>query len=616
MGGRWVTESSDIADSTKGDAATTARVVARATTENVGTFTENAASGKLAFMDKATNTIFSLVPPVTIAAGATVHLLFSASFDNNVLHLAAGTAARTEVIVTFGRSSGTYPTDYNMDINGNGKIDADELKVHSVTALIPGTIPATLAANAALTLTDTAADITATGTVTVTNPVIQLGATTGTASATYNGGASGGSVTNCAHATGSGITRTVGAFQFPIVAPVKLDACNTQAINARVCTPGTLGCGWHDGDMTTFGPNAWGTDGTGPLALGYNTVYAPTQDVFEIGDPAGFELAFGREETLQAFLPALGPIGPLNTSLVDPTTCLNPTVCGFLASGVFGGEVAALKLNIDFADAGLTLGKSSRRFGDLTLCNFIALSDINGLTVRQFSQMVNTLLGGGTTIETIGDLYPVSVNLNAAFLDGVVSPFARQNLGGAGCQAVTWADGDVITHTQFEWSKGVLDLNYNAVYAATQDVFEVGSPSGFTVDFTGVTELRAYLPANGLPGPLDASLVDPTSTDSGTFGGEVVALKLNIDFSDAGLLPGAAHLRFGDLTLCNFSTFPTLNGLTVRQFSTQLNTLLGGGSGAFNIPDIDLTAATLNVSFFNGGASAFAQQHLVNGACQ
>ncbi|HMC61051.1 MAG TPA: hypothetical protein VKJ01_17815, partial [Candidatus Solibacter sp.] len=109
VGGRFVTESSDIADSTKGDAATTAHVVARATTENAAVFTENGASGKLAFMDKTTNTIFSLVPPVTIPAGATVHLLFSAAFDNNVLKLAAGTAARTEVIVTFGRSSGTYP---------------------------------------------------------------------------------------------------------------------------------------------------------------------------------------------------------------------------------------------------------------------------------------------------------------------------------------------------------------------------------------------------------------------------------------------------------------------------------------------------------------------------
>ena len=430
MGGRWVTESSDIADSTRGDAAIAARVVARATTENVGTFTENAASGKLAFMDKATNTIFSLVPPVTIAAGATVHLLFSASFDNNVLHLAAGTAARTEVIVTFGRSSGTYPTDYNMDINGNGKIDADELKVHSVTALIPGTIPATQAGNAALTLSDTAADITTTGTVTVTNPVIQLGATTGTASATYNGGATGGSVTNCAHAAGSGITRTVGTFQFPIVAAVKLDACNTQAINAHVCTAGALGCGWHDGDMTTFVQNFWGdipTPGNAAQLLldNYNSVYASTNDVFEVGSPSGFTSVFGDAFALLAYLPANGLPGTFDTILVDPTST---------ASGVFGGEVAALKLNIDFSDAGLLPGTAKLRFGDLTLCNFTTFPTMNGLTVRQFSAQLNTLLGGGPGAFNITDIDPVAVTLNAAFLDGAVLPFAQQHLVNGACQ--------------------------------------------------------------------------------------------------------------------------------------------------------------------------------------
>jgi hypothetical protein len=64
VAGRWVTESSDIADSTSGGAATTAHVVAHATSENASTFTENAASGPLAFMDRASNTMFSLVPAV------------------------------------------------------------------------------------------------------------------------------------------------------------------------------------------------------------------------------------------------------------------------------------------------------------------------------------------------------------------------------------------------------------------------------------------------------------------------------------------------------------------------------------------------------------------------
>ncbi len=46
-GSSWVTQSSDIADATHGDAATTAHIDSHASSENLGSFTENAASGQL-----------------------------------------------------------------------------------------------------------------------------------------------------------------------------------------------------------------------------------------------------------------------------------------------------------------------------------------------------------------------------------------------------------------------------------------------------------------------------------------------------------------------------------------------------------------------------------------
>ena len=36
---------------------------------------------------------------------------------------------------------------------------------------------------------------------------------------------------------------------------------------------------------------------------------------------------------------------------------------------------------------------------------------------------------------------------------------------------------------------------------------------------------------------LTSDLLDPTSSSAGEFGGSVVALRINVDFSDAGLLP-------------------------------------------------------------------------------
>ncbi len=182
-------------------------------------------------------------------------------------------------------------------------------------------------------------------------------------------------------------------------------------------------------------------------------------------------------------------------------------------------------------------------------------------------------------------------------------------------QAAPFAPGDAITLTQDVWAvrTPLLD-NYNSVYASTLGIVEVGlsGPAGFSSRFSYPTELFDYLPATGPIGSLHADLVDPNSTSSGAFGGEVLALRLNVDFSDAGLSLGDLGIPFGDLQLRNFlgSQFD-LNGLTVRQFLGQANKLLGGGTSLFyNIPELYAVTRELNGSFFAGIVYPFAQDHL------
>jgi hypothetical protein len=152
-------------------------------------------------------------------------------------------------------------------------------------------------------------------------------------------------------------------------------------------------------------------------------------------------------------------------------------------------------------------------------------------------------------------------------------------------RATTFTNGDLITHGQGEWGDDpttglaaeLLLANYDTVYASQTGLFIIGGyPSGFSAVFDNASHVLAYLPTSGAIGPLDADLVNPTSTPSGAFGGEVAALKLNIDFSDAGLLPGNLNVRFGDLVLQNFNklqgnlkSLRSLNGLTVRQFMAE-----------------------------------------------
>jgi hypothetical protein len=424
----WVSQSVDVADATSGDAATVAHIDPKASSENKATFTENSASGQLQFEDANNNTVFSLQPEKTIAPGATVSLLFSATFDNNVLGLAVGRAVRAEVIVSFGNAGAQPPSAPNTDINGNGIIDPDEAWVRSIPTRLGLTVPAQTPDNSTVTITDTPSDIATTGTVTFSGSSFNIGSTTGTVSVHYDGGTSGGTITNCAHLTGSGTMVNVGGFPFPIVSPIHLTACDTETIGATTCTPGAPGCGWHDGDMLSFTQGDWGgasAAATGLLSSDYDAVYGGASDIVAVGLPSpGFSMGFNAPTAVIAYLPAAGTIGPLTANLLNPTSS---------ASGSFGGDVLALQLNVDFSDAGFLHGAASIKLGDLSLCGFGALPALNGMTVRQFLATVNTLLGGGTATYSIAQLDPVAGAINAAFLDGTASVFAQSQLVNGAC---------------------------------------------------------------------------------------------------------------------------------------------------------------------------------------
>jgi hypothetical protein len=186
--------------------------------------------------------------------------------------------------------------------------------------------------------------------------------------------------------------------------------------------------------------------------------------------------------------------------------------------------------------------------------------------------------------------------------------------------APIFAPGDFITHSQGTWggsptpgtAAALLIANYNTVYASTAGVLQVGIPgaAGFSIVFTDVDDVVLYLPASGSPGPLTSDRSNPTSTVAGAFGGEVTGLAINIDFADAGLTLGALGIPFGDLILANFSTLPALNGLRVRDFFGEVESLLGGGPGLYSIAQLFPITVELNFAFAGGTVAVFAEDHL------
>lgn len=170
----------------------------------------------------------------------------------------------------------------------------------------------------------------------------------------------------------------------------------------------------------------------------------------------------------------------------------------------------------------------------------------------------------------------------------------------------------MFTFTQATWGDSatnagsVLQSNFNSLYP--NDLIVGGNA---TLTLTEAGAVFALLPASGSPGSLSASLVDPQTTAAGEFAGEIVALQLNVDFSQVL----GNSVDFGSLTICNFSSLPSLNGQTIDQFLTTANNVLGGGSATFGPSTANSIARNLNSAFVGGSPSSFAQASLVAGGC-
>ena len=221
-------------------------------------------------------------------------------------------------------------------------------------------------------------------------------------------------------------------------------------------------------------------------------------------------------------------------------------------------------------------------------------------------------------VEPSNDVSPIGIWYYQIVPDDANCDGMACTPGTAGCG---WEDGQVVTHTQDVWGTPTTDAAmllaayFDAVYFTAGGVLRVGGT--YTMTFASAVAIFTYQPAVGTPGPLNADLSDPTSsTAAGQFGGEVVGLKLNIDFSDADHTLGTSGLRFGDLTLCGFTgSQAVLNGTTGRDFLATANVALGGGPATLPIAELNDIAVQLNASFGGGLVSPFAQQHIFAGPC-
>lgn len=471
----WVSVAADVADATNGDAATAANIVAAASAESAavnasfgppnytvsgaaGRFVETAGSGPLEFTDASSNTIFSLSPQVSLAPGASITLLYTATFNNTVLGLPVGTQVRTEALVSFGNAGargGGGSTASNIDVNGNGSIDTDEANVRTVPCRVTRDVPALKEGNNSVTLSDAESDVTATGTgIGFSNFATDLGADntgsgeviSGDRSASVSVEASctppgSGTITNTAHLNGESCSIIVQGpqigtdpvtglpiyqqFEFPCVTGVDLDATANVSVARELPPPPPK-------DFCTYTKGGYGGKGVpGQLFDSqYQVVFSGGLTVGVVGSTthdASWTANATGQSTLKDYLTsaAKGDSTALTADTINATST---------SGGNLPRQTATLTLNVGFGGG----------FGNLTLCNLAEGSTIgaftltaaqaaalNGTSVSGVLADANKALGGNGLpgyVGSFGDLNQLVTALNESFDNCVASSFGTANL--------------------------------------------------------------------------------------------------------------------------------------------------------------------------------------------
>jgi hypothetical protein len=114
-----------------------------------------------------------------------------------------------------------------------------------------------------------------------------------------------------------------------------------------------------------------------------------------------------------------------------------------------------------------------------------------------------------------------------------------------------------------------------------------GSP--FSVAFTSAQKVEVFLPAGGKAGTLTASdtPVNPVTSSAGVFAGQVLALQISYDFSNAGKTP------FGLAAQCVKSG--PLAGKTVQYVLNLANKVLGGNTALIGAGSPNPTVTSISV---------------------
>ncbi len=123
----------------------------------------------------------------------------------------------------------------------------------------------------------------------------------------------------------------------------------------------------------------------------------------------------------------------------------------------------------------------------------------------------------------------------------------------------------------------------------------VGDPAHFTITFESSSDVEDYLPGGGTSRVLTRSWTNPDEDEElGNMADQIIAARLNRDYSEAGFLGDNESFKLGELV---FADGPFVN-ITVNDFLAMAEIALGGGDmNGFTVTQYKSAAENICLSF-------------------
>lgn len=151
----------------------------------------------------------------------------------------------------------------------------------------------------------------------------------------------------------------------------------------------------------------------------------------------------------------------------------------------------------------------------------------------------------------------------------------------------------------------ISDENFSTVFPFGLTVgdgdLDLNPLDGNGAKWTSSGVIKDFLSDGGPPSVLRIDLLNPLVTSSGVFGGQLVAAKLNVEFSLAGVFPTLGPVPITDLVYDNPGH--PLDGFTIADIIAIADIAISGLPTPYSIPDINLALSDFNEAFVDGTTS-------------